>query len=108
MVSLVLCVAQMPGGMPGGHLRAAVCPQMRLSERRQMLPHQRGVSVQRGLQGPQLPGPLLPQRPLRTQLRQVLPLQDGEHTQVTAAAGSVGFLVMQRMKSSEESPLLIG
>lgn len=45
----VLTPTQMPGWMPGRHLRAAVCPQVWLSERGQVLPHQRGLSVQRGL-----------------------------------------------------------
>lgn len=68
--------------MSGGNLRAAVRPQVRLPERRQVLPHQRRLPVQRGLQGPELPGPVLPSGPVRTPVRPLLPLQGRQHAQV--------------------------
>jgi len=74
--------SQVPGGVSAGLLRAAVRPQMRLPERRQVLPRQRRLPMRRGLQGPQLRGPLLSPGPLRPDLRQVLPLLRAQHRQV--------------------------
>lgn len=72
----------MPGWMPNWHLRATVCPQVRLPKWGQVLSHQRGLSVQWRLQGPQLPGPLLSRWPVWPHLWQILPLQCLKHTQV--------------------------
>lgn len=92
----VFTPTQMPGRMPSRHLRAAVRPQVWLSERGQVLPHQWGLPVQRGLQGPQLPGPLLSPRPVRTHLWQVLPLQSWKHAQVPC------FYSVQHSMGTEE------
>lgn len=97
----VFTPTQMPGRMPSRHLRAAVRPQVWLSERGQVLPHQRGLPVQRGLQGPQLPGPLLSPRPVRTHLWQILPLQSWQHAQVPC------FYSVQHSMSTEEGRVWI-
>lgn len=72
----------MSAWVSGGDVRTTVCTQVWLPERSQVLPHQRGLPVQRGLQGSQLPGPVLSRGPVRTPLWPILSLQGRQDAQV--------------------------